>query len=116
MWTIKLKGFIRQVSVSYSQDYDDNGGEDSIKYNKEQDNMNNKDNNDDIFFKIISCHTFSVPRAQAEMNDYGEYDKATRTSRSENDDNNFFFKSIRCHTFSKLQAQYEVNGDNKIFM
>ena len=92
MWTIKLKGFIRQVSVSYSQDYDDNGGEDTIKYNKEQDDMNNKDNNDDIFFKIISCHTFSVPRAQAEMNDYGEYDKATRTSRSEKDDNNFFSK------------------------
>ena len=62
-----------------------------------------------FFFKIISCHTFSEPRAQAEMNDYGEYDKATRTSRSDDDNN-------RCHTFSKLQAQYEVNGDNKIFM
>ena len=45
-----------------------------------------------FFFKIISCHAFSEPRAQAEMNDYGEYDKVTRTSRNDNDDNNFFKK------------------------
>ena len=51
MWGIKLNGFIRQVSLSYSQGYDDNGGEDNIKYNKEKDDMNNKDNNDDIFFQ-----------------------------------------------------------------
>ena len=69
MWGIKLKGFIRQVSLSYSQGYDDNGGEDNIKYNKDNDDMNNKDNNDYFFFKIISCHIFSEPRAQAEMND-----------------------------------------------
>ena len=60
MWGIKLKGFIRQVSLSYSQGYDDNGGEDNIKYNKEKDDMNNKDNNDEIFFSKLSvvmhCH------------------------------------------------------------
>ena len=39
---------------SYSQGYDDNGGEDNIKYNKEKDDMNNKDNNDEIFFSKLS--------------------------------------------------------------
>ena len=52
MWGIKLKGFIRQVDLSYSQGYDDNGGEDNIKYNKDNDDMNNKDNNDYFFSKL----------------------------------------------------------------
>ena len=46
MWGIKLKGFIRQVDLSYSQGYDDDNGEegkeDNVNYDK--DDMNNKDN------------------------------------------------------------------------
>ena len=48
MWGIKLKGFIRQVDHSYSQGYDDYGEEgkkDNIKYKKDKDDMNDKDNN-----------------------------------------------------------------------
>ena len=47
MWGIKLKGFIRQVDLSYSQGYDDDGEEgmeDNVKYNKDKGDMNNKDN------------------------------------------------------------------------
>ena len=39
MWGIKLKGFIRQVDLSYSQGYDDTG-----KDGNDKDNMNDKDN------------------------------------------------------------------------
>ena len=37
MWGIKLKGFVRQVDLSYSQGYDDDeeeGKEDNVKYDK----------------------------------------------------------------------------------
>ena len=45
MWGIKLKGFIRQVDLSYTQGYDDNGEEgkdDNVKYNKDKGDMNDK--------------------------------------------------------------------------
>ena len=45
MWGIKLKGFIRQADLSYSQGYDDDG-EDDKDTNFQDDNdkggMNNK--------------------------------------------------------------------------
>ena len=41
MWGIKLKGFISQADLSYSQGYDDNG-EDG-KDDNDKDDMNNKD-------------------------------------------------------------------------
>ena len=40
MWGIKLKGFMRQVDLSYSQGYDDTG--------KDGNNMDDKDNMDDM--------------------------------------------------------------------
>ena len=41
--------------------------------------MNDKDNNaDNIFFKTIRCNTFSEPRAQAEVNDDGQYNKGDK--------------------------------------
>ena len=47
MWGIKLKGFIRQADLSYSQSYDDDG-EDDKDNNFQDDNdkggMNDKDN------------------------------------------------------------------------
>ena len=47
MWGIKLKGFIRQADLSYSQSYDDDG-EDDKDNNFQDDNdkggMNGKDN------------------------------------------------------------------------
>ena len=39
MWGIKLKGFIRQVDLSYSQVFDDDGEEgkeDNVKYDKDK--------------------------------------------------------------------------------
>ena len=45
MWGIKLKGFISQADLSYSQDYDDNGADGKDDYDK--DDMNNKDNMND---------------------------------------------------------------------
>ena len=45
MWGIKLKGFIRQADLSYSQSYDDNG-EDG-KDDNDKDDMNNKDDVND---------------------------------------------------------------------
>ena len=67
MWGIKLKGFIRQAYLSYSQSYDDNGEEgkeNNAKYDKDKDDMNDKDNDENLFFKSISCMTFSEPQAQ----------------------------------------------------
>ena len=45
MWGIKLKGFIRQAYLSYSQGYDDNGEEgkeNNVKYDKDKDDMYDK--------------------------------------------------------------------------
>ena len=67
MWGIKLKGFIRQAYLSYSHGYDDNGEEgkeNNAKYDKDKDDMNDKDNDENLFFKSISCMTFSEPQAQ----------------------------------------------------
>ena len=44
MWGIKLKGFIRQIDLNYSQGYGDEGEEgkeDNVKYDKGD--MNDKD-------------------------------------------------------------------------
>ena len=76
MWGIKLKGFIRQAYLSYSQGSDDNGEdgkENNVKYDKDKDDMNDKDNDENLFFKSISCMKFSEPQAQVEVNDDGEY-------------------------------------------
>ena len=45
MWGIKLKGFIIQADLSYSQGYDDNGEEG--KDDNDKDDMNNKDDVND---------------------------------------------------------------------
>ena len=45
MWDIKLKGFMRQVDLSYSQGYDDTG--------KNGNDMDDKDNMDDMNNKDI---------------------------------------------------------------
>ena len=45
MWVIKLKGFISQADLSYSQDYDGNGEDGKDDNNK--DDMNNKDDVND---------------------------------------------------------------------
>ena len=53
MWGIKLKGFIRQAYLSYSQGYDDNGEkgkENNVKYDMDKNDMNDKDNNENLFF------------------------------------------------------------------
>ena len=53
MWGIKLKGFIRQAYLSYSQGYDDNGEEgkeNNVKYDMDKDNMNDKDNDENKQF------------------------------------------------------------------
>ena len=45
MWGIKLKGFIRQIDLNYSQGHGDEGvegKEDNVKYDKGD--MNDKDN------------------------------------------------------------------------
>ena len=107
MWGIKLKGFIRQVGQSYSQgyhDYCEEGKKDNVKYKKDKDDMNDKDNNDDnIFFKSIRCYTFSEPQALAKVNDDGEYNKGGKGDKNvmdDNDDNKIFLsKNIKCHTF-----------------
>ena len=47
MWGIKLKGFIRQADLSYSQRYDDDGEEDKDNYfqdDNDKGGMNDKDN------------------------------------------------------------------------
>ena len=57
MWGIKLKGFIRQVYLSYSQGYDDNGEEgkeNNVKYDMDKDDMNDKDNDENLFFSKVS--------------------------------------------------------------
>ena len=41
MWGIKLKGFIRQIDLNYSQGYGEEGKEDNVKYDKGD--MNDKD-------------------------------------------------------------------------
>ena len=61
MWGIKLKGFISQADLSYSQGYDDNGKDD--KDDNDKDDMNNKDyvnDKDDInartiYYKYMMC-------------------------------------------------------------
>ena len=45
MWGIKIKGFMRQVDLSYSQGYDDTG--------KDGNDMDDKDNMDDMNNKDI---------------------------------------------------------------
>ena len=119
MWSIKLKGFIRQGDLSYSQGYDDDGEEgedDNVKNDNDKDNMNEKVNNDEIFFKSIRCFTFSEPRAQAEVNDDSEYNKGDKRDKNVkvgNNDNKIFISKVSgvIH-FSLLQAQSEVNDDN----
>ena len=45
MWGIKLKGFVRQVDLSYSQGYDDTFKDGNDMDDKDNmDNMNDKDN------------------------------------------------------------------------
>ena len=66
--------------------------------------MNDKDNNVNLFFKSISCMTFSEPRAQVEVNDYGDYkmeDNGDKNVKDDNNDNKIFF--------SKLQAQSDIS-------
>ena len=43
MWVIKLKGFISQADLSYSQDYDGNGED-----GKDDNNKNDMNNKDDV--------------------------------------------------------------------
>ena len=103
MWGIKLKGFIRQIDLNYSQGYGDegeDGKEDNVKYDK--DNMNDKGNYyDSIFFKTISCHTISEPQAQVEVNDDGEYKMEDNGGKNIKDDNKIFFL--------KLQDQSDIS-------
>ena len=45
MWGIKIKGFMRQVDLSYSQGYDDTGNDGNDMDDKDNmDVMNDKDN------------------------------------------------------------------------
>ena len=47
MWGIKLKGFIRQVDLSYTQGNDDDGEDgkdDNVKEDNDKGDMNDKDN------------------------------------------------------------------------
>ena len=49
-------------SKLFTQGYDDdgeNGKDDNVKYNKNKDDMNDKDNDENLFFKSISCKTLS---------------------------------------------------------
>ena len=67
MLGIKFKGFIRPAYLSYLHGYDDSGEEgkeNNAKYDKDKDDMNDKDNDENLFFKSISCMTFSEPQAQ----------------------------------------------------
>ena len=66
--------------------------------------MNDKENDENLFFKSISCMTFSEPRVQVEVNDYGDYkmeDNGDKNVKDDNNDNKIFF--------SKLQAQSDIS-------
>ena len=67
MWGIKLKGFIRQVDLSYLQGYDDDGEEgkeDNVKCDK--DDMNNRDNKDENISYQLSYIFRTTSSSQSE--------------------------------------------------
>ena len=81
--------------------------------------MNDKDNEENLFFKSISCMIFSEPELKSEVNDDGEYkmeDKGNKNVKDDNNDNKIFFQSYKlnpiflsCSFESSFFPNYKLN-------